>query len=274
MARSVSKAIVLAVGIVFGLMLIAGCEEEEKIPDTKTDAQLDITPDAKRSRLIAVENVQLKQQIEKLKEMHAGELQRQKKLNDKEIQKQQRELENCLQAKGAMEEISKKGVETYMQNILGPLTDENAKLQEENKDLRHKLRSLKQSLKKPGSRQALNLYRRPLPVAFAYSADSFNTIGQFFLWVMFLHCRCNEACKHRLGLQGAGSKARMCLSAHKKWMGCDLQNLHNRLIRGFPGKYEAGLFQHFNIARVNFIAMPESQSNRIRLIEKLPRQSL
>ena len=146
MARSVSKTLVLAVGIVFGLMLIAGCEEEEKISDTKLDTELDTTPNAKRSRLIAVENAQLKQQIEKLKEMHAGEMQRQKELNDKEMQRQQKKLDSCLRAKAAMDEISKKGVDNYMQNILGPIADENAKLQEENKTLKAQIEKLKKEL--------------------------------------------------------------------------------------------------------------------------------
>ncbi len=144
MAGSVSKMLVLAIGIVFGLMLIAGCEEEEKISDTMTD----ITPDAKRSRLIAVENAQLKQQIKKLKDLHAGELQRQKELNDKERQRLQRQLDSCLRVQAASEEISKKGVESYMQDIVGPLTDENARLQEENKNLKTQIEKLKAEIDK------------------------------------------------------------------------------------------------------------------------------
>ena len=123
-------------------MLIAGCEAEEKISDT----QPDITPDAKRSRLIAAENAQLKQQIVKLKEVHAGELERLKELNHKEMQRQQKKLDSCLQAKAAMEEISIKGVESYMQNIVGPLTEENAKLQEENNTLKAQIEKLKTEL--------------------------------------------------------------------------------------------------------------------------------
>ena len=142
MARTVSKMLVLAVGIVLVTMLFTGCEEEQKISDT----QPDLTPDAKRSRLIAVENAQLKQQIEKLKQMHIGELQRQKELNDKEMQRQQKKLDSCLQAKAAMDEISKKGVESYMQDIVGPLTEENAKLQEENKTLKAQIEKLKTEL--------------------------------------------------------------------------------------------------------------------------------
>ena len=131
MARTISKMLVLAVGIVLVTMLFTGCEEEQKISDT----QPDLTPDAKRSRLIAVENAQLKQQIEKLKQMHAGEMQR-----------QQNKLDSCLQAKAAVEEISKKGVESYMQDIVGPLTEENAKLQAENKALKTQIEQLKTEL--------------------------------------------------------------------------------------------------------------------------------
>lgn len=142
MTRTVSKMLVLTVGIVLVTMLVTGCEEEQKISET----QPDLTPDAKRSRLIAVENAQLKQQIEKLKQMHTGELQRQKELNDKEMQRQQKKLDSCLQAKAAMDEISKKGVESYMQDIVGPLTEENAKLQEENKTLKAQIEKLKTEL--------------------------------------------------------------------------------------------------------------------------------
>ena len=142
MARTVSKMLVLSVGIVLVTMLFAGCEEEEKISDT----QLDITPDAKRSRLIAVENAQLKQQIEKLKALHARELQKQKELNDKEMQRQQKQLDSCLRAQVTMEDISKNGIESYMQDIVGPMTEENAKLQAENKALKTQIEQLKTEL--------------------------------------------------------------------------------------------------------------------------------
>jgi hypothetical protein len=146
MKESAHKTLVLAVSIIFSIMLISGCEEEEKISDTKPDAKLDIPSNAKRSRLIAIENAQLKAQIEKLKNLHTREMQRQKELNDKERQRQQRQLDSCLRAKAAMEEISEKGVENYMRDILGPITDENAKLQEENKALKEQIEKLKAEL--------------------------------------------------------------------------------------------------------------------------------
>jgi len=147
MKESAYKTLVLAVGIIFSIMLIAGCEEEEKISDTMTE-----TPDAKRSRLIAVENVQLKQQIEELKDQHARALQRQKELNDKERQRQQRQLDSCLQEKKIQDEISNKGIENYMQNIVGPISEENTKLREEIETLKAQIEKLKkelEELKKP-----------------------------------------------------------------------------------------------------------------------------
>lgn len=148
MARTVSKTLVLAIGIVLGAMLFAGCEEEEKISDTKLDTQ----PSAKRSRLIAVENAQLKQQIEKLNIQHASEMESQKNLLTKENDRQKKQLDNCMRVKGSMEEMSKKGLENYMQDILGPLSDENTKLQEEIKTLKARIEKLEtelEELKRP-----------------------------------------------------------------------------------------------------------------------------
>ena len=121
------KTLVLAVGIVVGIMLIAGCEEEKNSSNT--------TSDTKRSRLIAVENIQLKKQIGELKRLHAGQIERQKK-----------QLDKCLREKKALEELSSKGVESYMQDILGPLAEENAKLHEEIKTLKAQIEKLKAEL--------------------------------------------------------------------------------------------------------------------------------
>ena len=150
MKESARKTLVLAVSIIVGIMLISGCEEEEKISDTKLDAKpdakLDTQPDIKRSRLIAVENTQLKAQIEKMKDSHAREMESQKNLHTKEKNRQKRLLDNCLREKGALQEMSKQGVENYMQNILGPLADENTKQQEEIKTLKEQIEKLKTEL--------------------------------------------------------------------------------------------------------------------------------
>lgn len=147
MKESAHKTLVLAVSIIVGLMLIAGCEEEQKIsdtmPDTIPDTMLDTQPDIKRSRLIAIENAQLKAQIEELKDSHTREMERQKNLHTREKDRQKKLLDNCLREKGALQEMSKQGVENYMQKVLGPIVDENAKLHEENKTLKEQIEKLK-----------------------------------------------------------------------------------------------------------------------------------
>ncbi len=135
MKRSAPKTLILAAGILIGIMLIAGCEEEENLSDTK--------PDAKRSRLIAVENAQLKEQIEELKKLHASEMGRQKNLHTEELKIQKGLLDKCMQEKKAFEDMSKKGLENYMQVILAPIVEENAKLQEEIKTLKAQLEEAK-----------------------------------------------------------------------------------------------------------------------------------
>ncbi len=146
MKESGHKTLVLAVGIIISILLIAGCEEEEKISDTMPDTIPDTQPNIKRSRLIAVENAQLTKQIEKLTVLHASQMERQKNLHSKEKSSLQKRLDNCLRVQKDLEELSKKGVENYMQNILGPLADENTKQQEEIKTLKAQIEKLKTEL--------------------------------------------------------------------------------------------------------------------------------
>ena len=128
MKSPVSRMLLLAVGVVFGIMLITGCEDEEN----SSNAQSNTTPNSKRSRLVAVENAQLKAQIEELTKLHSSEMEQQKKL-----------LDNCLREKKSLEDVSKKGVDSYMKDFLGPLAEENAKLREENQTLKAQIEKLK-----------------------------------------------------------------------------------------------------------------------------------
>jgi predicted nuclease with TOPRIM domain len=131
MKESAQKMLVVTVGIVLGIMLFAGCEEEEQNSSNTTS-------DAKRSRLIAIENRQLKQQIEELKKAHAKEIKGQKEL-----------LGKCEREKVALEEISSKGVDGYMKDILGPIAEENAKLHEEIETLKAQIEKLKTKHEEP-----------------------------------------------------------------------------------------------------------------------------
>ncbi len=139
MKRPVPKTLVLAVGIIVGFMLIAGCEEEENLSNTKPDTE----PNTKRSRLIAIENAQLKAQIEELKKLRSSEMERQKNLYTKEKSRQKNLLDKCLREKEGLTKLSSEGVESYMQDILGPIIEENTKLQEEIKTLKGQIEKLK-----------------------------------------------------------------------------------------------------------------------------------
>ena len=125
MKESAPKMLVVAVGFVFVIMLFAGCEEEEQNSSNTTS-------DAKRSRLISIENRQLKQQIEELKKTHAKEIKRQNEL-----------LGRCEREKKNLEKLSSKGVDSYMKDILGPIAEENAKLHEEIETLKAQIEKLK-----------------------------------------------------------------------------------------------------------------------------------
>ena len=131
MKRPVSKAFVLAVGIVF-IMLIAGCGEEN-------------LSNVKKHKLIANENRQLKKELE---------------FSDKEIEKQKKSLDECLQKKKVLEEQSREDVKGMMDEIFGKVIEESKKLGEENKNLKAQVQQLEalvrqlekelQELKKPG----------------------------------------------------------------------------------------------------------------------------
>jgi uncharacterized protein YlxW (UPF0749 family) len=106
----VKKQVVLAAGIVFVIMLIAGCEEQN-------------VPNAKKSRLVAAENMQLKKELNQL----GVKLEQ----RNREIEKQKGLLDKCLQEKKTLEEKVNENVEELVGGIMDIFTEENARLQKE-----------------------------------------------------------------------------------------------------------------------------------------------
>jgi len=123
MGKPRQKTLVLAVGVVVAIMFIASCEEEQNLTDTKLAT--------KKSRLVAVENMQLKKQIEQQERMHANAMKKQKEL-----------LNKCLQDKKALEEVSAQTVRNLMDDVLANIIEENAKLQKENEALKAQIEQL------------------------------------------------------------------------------------------------------------------------------------
>jgi len=118
MKKAVQKISVLAVGVV--IMLIAGCGEQSP-------------SNTRRSRLIAYENRQLKEQLEQL---------------GREIEEQKILLAKCLQEKEASEEQLQKSGKAQMENLLRSVTKENSKLHQTVERLKAQVEQLKEELEK------------------------------------------------------------------------------------------------------------------------------
>ena len=118
MKRIARKAAILAVGVV--IMLIAGCEKQSI---SKSHIR--------KSRLVAVENKQLKEQLEQL---------------DKEIKKQKELLTNCLQEKKALEEKPQKNTKARMEHLLKAVVGRNKQLHAKNKNLKTQISLLESQI--------------------------------------------------------------------------------------------------------------------------------
>jgi len=118
MRKSVQKTLVLTMGIVFVIMLLAGCRERG-------------LSDTKKSRLIADENRQLKEQLTR---------------RDREIEKQKELVAKCLEEKRKLESLSVTQIENLMGGAFENISRENAELREENQKLRAQIEELKKQL--------------------------------------------------------------------------------------------------------------------------------
>jgi len=119
MRKTAAKAIV---GMLIGVVILAGCEKQNggEISDSE-----------KRSRLIAMENAELREQLAKQKDDYERQL----------VQKQQL-FDQCNQQRTALADMSKGRLEGYMSDIVGPLVNENAKLHEQVKSLNMRVAEL------------------------------------------------------------------------------------------------------------------------------------
>ena len=141
MERTVRKEFVLAVGSCLIAMLIAGCEEQN-------------LSTARRDKLIAYENKQLKEQLAQ-REKKIEEQLEQLAQQEKKVEEQSRLLEECQQKKEALETRFKKEVDdrvSRMQDLFGQLGErlrqKNDQLKAQVDELRAQVSELEQELKK------------------------------------------------------------------------------------------------------------------------------
>jgi len=128
MGKPAQKTLLLAVGIVVATTLIIGCEAEN-LSDTESNTA--------KSKLIAAENRQLRNKIKDLKDLHKKELKRQEGL-----------LAKCQQEKDALIKLSGEGIRDLMDTALNDITEEAARLREENENLISRIKTLQAQIKR------------------------------------------------------------------------------------------------------------------------------
>ncbi len=118
------RAIIFTICIVFGLLLISGCEEQ-RLPDTK------------QSRFVAAENIQLKKQLEQRDEDIAS----QNQLYGQQLQEQQQLLAKCKKSVESLKIQANKNIQEQVSSVLTAVMEMNAKLQKENAQLKTQLKT-------------------------------------------------------------------------------------------------------------------------------------
>jgi len=125
-----AQKVILVVSVV-AIMLFAGCEEQ-------------YLSDTKKVRLIAVENRQLKKQLEQCRK----KIEKQEKRYDTDTEKQKKLLDECLAGKKGLRERLQKKTREQLDSVLGVVIEENTKLRNENQKLRAQIEKLKEELEK------------------------------------------------------------------------------------------------------------------------------
>jgi multidrug efflux pump subunit AcrB len=124
MKKPATKILVLAVCVVV-VLLIAGCGEQEP-------------PSMKKSRLIAVENMQLKRELEQCNR----EIEKLIELHNRESRKQEKILAECVQEKESWKQKAQQNVRNQVKGVFDAVMEQNAKLLEENKKLKAQIEKL------------------------------------------------------------------------------------------------------------------------------------
>ena len=127
MKKLASKIFVLTVCVV--VMSIAGCGNQEP-------------PGVKKSRLIAVENMRLKKELEQ----RSKEIERLNELHNKEIKKQEKLLAKCVQEKEGWKQKARQNVRNQVKGVFDAVMEQNVKLREENEKLKAQIEKLQGQL--------------------------------------------------------------------------------------------------------------------------------
>ena len=123
--------VILAVGVVV-VILVASCQESDTGGPT----------DAKKSRVIAAENMELKKEIEGYK----TKVERIREVHGREIKRQEELLAKCEEEKGLLAKKADENIKEQVGDVSAVLLEENTKLREENENLKAQVEKLKAEL--------------------------------------------------------------------------------------------------------------------------------
>ena len=128
MKKQVQKLVFSAIGIVGIMILAVGCRQEQ-VSD-------------KKARLIAAENIELKREVAS----RDTEMEKLKELHQKEIERQEKILVECKERNGVLEKELKQDLEERVSGITSTVMNENAKLREEINNLKAEIQKLKRQV--------------------------------------------------------------------------------------------------------------------------------
>lgn len=120
MKKTVHKIVVLLFAASFAITLLTGCEEENMV-------------DTRKTKLIAAENLQLREQLEQYSQT---------------VEQQKKSIEECQKEKTFWEKHSREGSQDLMDLSYQHFAKENIELQQENKQLKAQIEELKKELEK------------------------------------------------------------------------------------------------------------------------------
>lgn len=95
-------------------------------------------PNVKKTRVIVAENIELRKQLERRNK----EIEMLKEQYEKETKAQKKLLQECLQEKEDWQNKSRQNIRNQIKGVLDTVLEENAKLREENKQLKSQIAEL------------------------------------------------------------------------------------------------------------------------------------
>lgn len=129
MKGMIQKMLILAVSSIIIMMWVAGCQEEQ-------------TTDAKKGRLVAAENIKLKNELGQ----RDKEIKRLKQLHSKEIKRQEGLLAKCQEEKEVWQKKADENIKEQVSEVSTVVMEQNSKLREENENLKSQIEKLKAQL--------------------------------------------------------------------------------------------------------------------------------